>query len=49
MKSGHLHRYWTKFKARRKHYKEGLYLKKKGGEKDAMIAAQPALSARKGT
>jgi|TARA_R100001443_G_scaffold23650_2_gene35813 hypothetical protein len=34
MKSGHSHRYWTKFKARRKHYKEGLYLKKKGGEEE---------------
>ena len=34
MKSGHSHRYWTKFKARRKHYLESINPKTKGGEEE---------------
>tara|TARA_B100000131_G_scaffold294695_1_gene311043 strand:- start:38 stop:181 length:144 start_codon:yes stop_codon:yes gene_type:complete len=34
MKAGRLHRYWSKFKARKKHYDAGLYQLKKGDEEE---------------
>lgn len=34
MKPGVRHRYWNKFKSRKRHYDDGLYRLKKGDEEE---------------